>query len=155
MANHPLDNAVKLVGGALLALLRAGIEPTVVEAARIAFTTVEGLHGMKAQNQTALPLLMLRVEAERSETGDATRALLLHYVIIPWTRNPDSEQRIAGRLLVALERAASLPLGEGGAAMTIRLEQWSQEQHAAFWHAVQLPYRASFPCLVRVPLGAA
>jgi hypothetical protein len=94
-------------------------------------------------------------------TGILTRrppmAALLRYLLIPWSGDRLTDQRILGRTMQVLYDHAILagPQLEGGLAGTsealkVTLAPLTLEELYRVWHAVQKPYRLSLTYEVRV-----
>jgi hypothetical protein len=84
-------------------------------------------------------------------------ALLLRYLITPWSGDEITDHRILGRAMQVLYDGAILsgPQLVGGLAGTdqalkITLSPLSLEERTRVWHAVQQPYRLSVSYEVRV-----
>jgi hypothetical protein len=87
----------------------------------------------------------------------APLALILRYLITPWSGDRLTDQRILGRAMQALHDNAILtgPRLQGGLkgtteALKITLNQLSLEERTRIWHAVEKPYRISATYDVRV-----
>jgi Pvc16 N-terminal domain len=101
---------------------------------------------------------------ERRETAPpnvvvrrAPLALVLRYLITPWSNDRLTDQRILGRSMQALHDNAIItgPELRGGLigsaeALKIGLNQLSLEERTRIWHAIQQPYRISASYDVRV-----
>lgn len=84
-------------------------------------------------------------------------ALVLRYLLTPWSNDPASDQQILGRALQVLYDDAILsgPQLQGGLAGTsealkLKLAPITLEERTRVWHAVQKPYRLSVTFEVRV-----
>lgn len=84
-------------------------------------------------------------------------ALLLRYLLTPWSGNGATDQRILARAMQALYDQAILsgPMLAGSLAGTnlalkLTLAPLSLEERTRIWHAVQRPYRLSVSYDVRV-----
>lgn len=84
-------------------------------------------------------------------------ALLLRYLLTPWSGNPLTDHRILGRAMQNLYDNAILsgPTLQGGLAGTdqalkVTVSSLSVEERARVWYSVQKPYRVSVAYDVRV-----
>ena len=84
-------------------------------------------------------------------------ALLLRYLMTPWSGDRDTDQRILGRTLQVLYDDAIINgpqlrgvLAGTNEALKIKLAHLNIEERSRIWHAVERPYRLSINYEVRV-----
>ncbi|HVO01320.1 MAG TPA: DUF4255 domain-containing protein [Candidatus Cybelea sp.] len=84
-------------------------------------------------------------------------ALLLRYMMTPWSGDRATDHRILGRTMQTLYDGAILsgPTLQGGLAGTsdalkLKLAPLSLDERSRIWHAIQRPYRLSVSYEVRV-----
>jgi hypothetical protein len=84
-------------------------------------------------------------------------ALQLNYLITPWTKQFDTDQRLLGRVLQLFYEQAILsgPQLQGGlagspASLKVSLHPIVLEDRTRIWHALNRPYRTSLSYGVRV-----
>ena len=84
-------------------------------------------------------------------------ALLLRYLLTPWSSDPATDQLILGRALQVLYDDAILSgsqlqggIAGTGEALKLKLAPISLEERTRVWHAVNKPYRLSVTFEVRV-----
>ena len=87
----------------------------------------------------------------------APLALILRYLITPWSKDRMTDQRILGRAMQAMHDNAILTgprlrggLAGGTEALKITLNQLTLEERTRIWDAVEQPYRVSATYDVRV-----
>jgi Pvc16 N-terminal domain len=84
-------------------------------------------------------------------------ALLLRYLLTPWSSDPLTDHRLVGRTMQVLYDGAILsgPQLQGGLAGTavalkVTLSPLTLEERARIWYAIEQPYRLSITYEVRV-----
>lgn len=162
-------DAIRDVGDTLLALLRGGIDPAIVDPARIVLATPQEFDGFANPDRPMVTIFLYRVaiNAEMRNRprrtlpdGRVTRPLLpleLYFLVTPWARRASDEHRIAGRILQVLYDSGELGSAalqgdswEPGDSVQLLLESLSIEDHYRIWDSSEMPYRLSLTYLARV-----